>query len=126
MPAQRDAVRQCPQSPVASRSPMEESQFSERNQVVRATSDGVTISVHVQPKASRTECAGMHGHAVKIRVAAPPSDGAANDELCRFLARICDLPVSAVHILSGAGSRQKRILLKGRSAEQIRRQLHLE
>ena len=126
MPAHRDAVRRCLQSPVTSRNPMRESQSSERDQVVRATSDGVTISVHVQPKASRTECAGIHGHAVKIRVAATPSDGAANDELCRFLARICDLPVSAVHILSGAGSRQKRILVNGRSAEQIRRQLDLE
>ena len=77
------------------------------------------MSVHVQPKASRTQCAGLHGRAIKIRVAAPPSDGAANEELCRFLARTCGLPLSAVEILSGASSRQKRILVKGRSAEQL-------
>lgn len=94
--------------------------------VVRTTPEGAIISVHVQPKASRTQCAGLHGHAVKIRVAAPPSDGAANNELCRFLARLCDLPMSAIHILSGVGSRQKRILVKGRSAEQVRQQLDLE
>ncbi len=105
---------------------MRESQASEREQVVRTTPEGATISVHVQPKASRTECAGVHGHAVKIRVAAPPADGAANEELCRFLARLCDLPVSAIHIMSGAGCRQKRVLVKGRSAEQVRRQLDLE
>ncbi|MEP7153285.1 MAG: DUF167 domain-containing protein, partial [Nitrospira sp.] len=52
---------------------------------------GVTISVHVQPRASRTESAGIHGDALKIRVAAPPADGAANDELCRFIARHCDV-----------------------------------
>ena len=57
---------------------------------------------------------------------APPADSAANDELCRFLARRCDVPLSAVHILSGAGSRQKRVLIKGRSVEQVRAQLHLE
>lgn len=88
-------------------------------QAVRTTLEGAVISVHVQPKASRTQCAGLHGHAIKIRVAAPPSDGAANEELCRFLARTCGLPLSAVEILSGASSRQKRILVKGRSAEQL-------
>ena len=105
---------------------MRERQATEPEQAVRATSEGVTISVHVQPKASRSECAGLHGHAVKIRIAAPPADGAANDELCRFLARRCDVPLSAVQILSGAGSRQKRVLVKGRSVEQVRLQLHLE
>jgi len=94
-------------------------------EIVRTRPDGAIIAVHVQPNASRTACAGIHGQAVKIRVAAPPSDGAANDELCRFLARLCDLPSSAVVILSGAGSRQKRVLVKGRSAEQVRAQLQL-
>ena len=111
---------------MTNRTPTRESQASEREQVIRATSEGVTISVHVQPKASRSECAGLHGQAVKIRIAAPPADGAANDELCRFLARCCEVPLSAVHILSGAGSRQKRILIKGRSAEQVWAQLHLD
>ena len=95
-------------------------------QVVRTTAEGAIISVHVQPKASRTQCAGLHGHAVKIRVAALPSDGAANEELCRFLARTCGLPLNAVEILSGAGSRQKRILVRGCSAEQVRTRLRLD
>lgn len=94
-------------------------------ELVRTTPEGAVIAVHVQPKASRTECTGVHGDAVKIRVAAPPSDGAANEELCRFLAKLCGLPPSAVAILSGAGSRQKRVLVRGRSAEQVRVQLHL-
>ena len=103
-----------------------ESKSSAAAQVVRTTPEGAVISVHVQPKASRTQCAGLHGDAVKIRVAAPPADGAANEELCRFLARTCGLPVSGVEILSGTSSRQKRILLRGRSAEQVRAQLQLE
>lgn len=95
-------------------------------QAVRTTAEGAVITVHVQPKASRTHFAGFHGAAVKIRVAAPPSDGAANDELCRFLARACGLPLSAVEILSGASSRRKRILARGRSAEQVLAQLALD
>ncbi|MCW5799195.1 MAG: YggU family protein [Nitrospira sp.] len=103
-----------------------ESKPAAAEQVVRTTPEGAVISVHVQPKASRTQCAGLHGHAIKIRVAAPPADGAANEELCRFLSRTCGLPLSAVEILSGASSRQKRILVRGRSAEQVRAQLQLE
>ena len=89
-------------------------------QIVRALCGGVVLSVYVQPRASRTEAVGLHGHALKIRVAAAPADGAANDELCRFLARHCDVPLNAVEILSGVSSRQKRVLVKGQSVEQMR------
>ena len=55
--------------------------------IVQDTKAGAVLSVHIQPKASTTECVGIYGDAIKIRVAAPPVDGAANDELIRFLAR---------------------------------------
>jgi len=95
-------------------------------QAVRAIPGGVAVSVHVQPRASRTECAGLHGDALKIRVAAPPSDGAANDELCRFVARRCDVPLNAIEILAGAGGRRKRLFVKGRSVEQVCERLGIE
>ena len=85
--------------------------------IVQDTTGGVVLSVHIQPKASITECVGIHGDAVKIRVAAPPVDGAANDELIRFLARRLSIPVSSVQIKSGAGGRHKRVAIKGASAE---------
>ena len=105
---------------------MRESHRATEKQLLRPMPGGVAISLHVQPRASRTESAGIHGHALKIRVAAPPVDGAANDELCRFLSRQCEVPISAIQILSGAGSRRKRVLVKGRSVEQVRERFELE
>ncbi|MCC2640347.1 MAG: uncharacterized protein K0S45_760 [Nitrospira sp.] len=94
--------------------------------VVRTMAGGASVSVHVQPKASRSECVGLHGEALKIRVAAPPADGAANAELRRFLARQCDVPLGAVQILSGMTGRKKRVFVKGRSAEQLFQRLQAE
>ena len=85
--------------------------------IVQGTKDGAILSVHIQPKASTTECVGIHGGAIKIRVAAPPVDGAANDELIRFLARQFSVPATSVQIQSGASGRRKRILVKGATAQ---------
>jgi len=85
--------------------------------IVQDTKAGAVLSVHVQPKASTTECLGIHGEAIKIRVAAPPVDGAANDELIRFLARRLSLPATSVEIISGAGARHKRVVIKGATGE---------
>jgi uncharacterized protein (TIGR00251 family) len=75
--------------------------------------------IHAQPKASLTEFAGQHGDALKIRIAAPPSEGAANEEVCRFLAGRFHVPLSKVSLLSGRSSRRKRILLKDVKLEQV-------
>ena len=74
---------------------------------------GPPVLIHVQPGARRTEIAGRHGDAIKIRVAAPPVDGAANQELIRFLAGYFKVSKSAVEIVSGAGSRDKRVRIQG-------------
>ena len=87
--------------------------------IVQDTKAGAVLSVHIQPKASTTECVGIHGDAIKIRVAAPPIDGAANDELIRFLARRLSIPVTSVQIKSGAAGRHKRVLLKGATVELV-------
>jgi len=75
------------------------------------------LTIHVQPRASRTEVAGWHGDAVKVRLAAPPVDGAANDALTAFLAERLAVPRSAVTLLSGATARRKRVRIDGLSQE---------
>lgn len=89
------------------------------------TKNGVLLTVHVQPSARVTECVGIHGEALKIRVAAPPADGAANRELIRFLARQCSLPLASVHIHSGFGSKHKRLILNGVTAGLVIARLNL-
>jgi hypothetical protein len=90
--------------------------------VITATGTGVRIAIQVQTRASRTELAGMHGEALKIRLAAPPVDGAANDSLVRFLAETLGVPRSSVTITAGLGGRRKTVLVAGvRLAEATRR-----
>ncbi len=69
--------------------------------------------MHVQPRASRTEVAGPHGDAIRIRVAAPPVGGAANEELIRFLAGRLGVPRAAVVIVRGAAARRKVVRVRG-------------
>jgi len=87
---------------------------------VRDSPPGAVLTVHVQPNASKTEFAGLHGGALKFRVAAPPVEGAANDVLCAYLAERFTLSKKAVALLSGQGSRRKRVLLEGISAQRVR------
>ena len=87
--------------------------------IVQDNKNGAVLTVHVQPKASRTECVGIHGGALKIRVAALPIDGAANYELIRFVAGRCAIPRASVRIQSGAEGRHKRLYLKGITAELV-------
>lgn len=85
--------------------------------IVRNSEDGALLTVHIQPNASRTECVGLHGDALKIRVAARPIQGAANDELIRFIADRCAIPRKQVQIRAGTGARLKRLCVRGVTAE---------
>lgn len=73
----------------------------------------VVLVLHVQPGAKRTEIAGLHGDSLKIRLAAPPVDGKANDCLVAFLAERLEVAKSRIALISGAGSRAKRLRLAG-------------
>lgn len=72
----------------------------------------ITLTLHLQPGAGRTEFAGIHGDALKIRIQAPPVDGKANDALLRFLATTFDVPLQRVSLLRGAGSRRKTVEIR--------------
>ena len=79
-----------------------------------AERDGaITFAVRVVPRASRSEVAGEHDGALRVRVAAPPVDGAANEELLRTLARALKVPRSAVEIIRGQTSKVKYIRVRG-------------
>jgi uncharacterized protein (TIGR00251 family) len=79
----------------------------------------------VQPRASRTELAGQHGDALKVRVAAPPVDGAANDALVRFLADVLGVARSAVSIEAGGTGRAKIVRVAGVGPADAARRLGL-
>jgi uncharacterized protein (TIGR00251 family) len=77
---------------------------------------GTTFAVRIVPRASSTAIAGDYEGAVRIRIAAPPVEGAANRELIRFLAKKFKVPQNAVEIVSGASSKKKIIRLQGVTA----------
>ena len=77
------------------------------------------VNFYVQPRASKTEVVGRHGNAIKIRVKAPPVDGAANEELIRFLSKRFKVPRRAVDLVSGSSSRHKQIAIEGVTATEI-------
>ncbi len=85
----------------------------------------VLLAIHLQPRAARNELAGLHGEALKVRVAAPPAGGAANEALRAFLADRLSLPVSRVRIQRGLASRAKVVCLQGVRAADVSARLGL-
>ena len=81
------------------------------------------LSLHVQPGAKRTEVVGLHGDALKIRLAAPPVDGKANECLLEYVADTLNVPKRQVTLVSGQSSRSKRVAVVGISADEIERKL---
>jgi uncharacterized protein (TIGR00251 family) len=77
------------------------------------------INIYVQPRASKTTVAGMHDGCVKVRLAAPPVDGAANAALIEFVAERLRLAKSRVRIVSGQTSRRKVVEVEGVTGEQL-------
>jgi uncharacterized protein (TIGR00251 family) len=73
----------------------------------------VVFKVQVVPRASRTEVVGERNGALRVRLAAPPVDGAANDELIRILARTFRVARSSVRIVSGQTARVKQVSIEG-------------
>ena len=77
----------------------------------RATARGVMLDLSIVPGAKRTELVGLHDDALRVRLAAPPVDGKANDELLRWLAAQLGQPRRAVTLVRGASARRKQVLV---------------
>ena len=79
----------------------------------RREGDAVTLTLHVQPGAKKTEIAGLHGDALKIRLAAPPVEGKANAALLACLAEKFGVPMRNVALKRGESSRIKVVSISG-------------
>jgi len=79
----------------------------------RSSGDCITLILHVQPGAKKTTVAGLHGDALKIRLAAPPIEGRANEALLRFIADFFKVPLRNVELKQGEQSRHKRLEVRG-------------
>ena len=86
---------------------------------LRPVGNGVELRILVQPRASRDQLVGIQGEELKVRLAAPPVEGAANAACCAFFAKLCRLPKSHVTLVSGESSRHKRLLLSGAEAANV-------
>jgi uncharacterized protein len=90
---------------------------------LRRHRDGVTIDLHVQPRASKNEIVGVQGEELKVRLTSPPVEGAANRLCVEFIAKRLGIAKGAVELISGDKSRHKRLLIRGVGAEEVRRAL---
>ena len=79
----------------------------------RKQGEVITLTLHVQPGAKHSNIAGLHGDALKIRLAAPPIEGRANEALLKYLAELFDVPLRQVELKQGAQSRHKVVAVSG-------------
>ena len=85
----------------------------------------VTFKIRVQPRAAQSAIAGVHGDAVKVRIASPPVDGKANEEVRQFFARLLDVPKSAVEILAGESTRDKLLRIHNVELKRVRKAIDI-
>lgn len=92
-------------------------------QVVAGDPPRLRLQVRVQPRASRTRVVGLHGDALRIQIAAPPVDGAANQALIDLLAATLGLPRAAVRLVGGEKGRSKVVEIDASDVDEVRRRL---
>jgi uncharacterized protein len=92
---------------------------------IQTTPEGVRLTVRVQPRASSSGIVGAHGESLKVRLTAPPVEGAANEALVELLSRTFGIPARFVTLVTGASSRTKTVELQGITEDRVRRLLQL-
>jgi uncharacterized protein (TIGR00251 family) len=85
--------------------------------------DGVLLTLRVQPRASRSEILDIRDGAIRVRLAAPPVDGAANAALLELLSKALKVRKSDLEIVSGERGRSKRVLARGMTAREVKERL---
>src|SRR4051794_2022762 len=85
--------------------------------------DAIVLRLHVQPGAGRTAVVGVHGDALKVRVAAAPEGGRANAAVLSLVATTVGVKEDAVELTSGQSSRSKRVKVSGVDVDEVRRLL---
>ena len=90
---------------------------------LQGSREGTILHIRLQPRSSKCEIAGVTDDYLKVRVNAPPVEGAANKACCDFLAKFFGIAKGRVQIISGAKSREKRILLKDLDKETVASQI---
>jgi len=83
----------------------------------RRNGEVITLTLHVQPGAKHSEIVGMHGEALKIKLAAPPIEGRANEALLKFIAELFAVPLRKVELKQGGQSRHKVVAVIGSKIE---------
>ena len=86
---------------------------------ISESGDGVTFSLHVQPKACRNEICGLSGNELKVRLTSPPVEGAANKLCQEFFAKLLHVAKSNVRIIAGEKSRHKTMTIRGVTKEAV-------
>ena len=104
-----------------SRKPAVKQKTRSRNSAPPASA---TLTIRIQPRASRNGIVIMEDGSLKIRLTAPPVDGAANEALINFLSEVLDLSKSQVRIVTGHSSREKIVKIEGLSEPEARRLLN--
>jgi uncharacterized protein (TIGR00251 family) len=91
--------------------------------IANLQNNSIALNVYVQPRASRTRVAGMHGNAIKICVTAPPVENKANGAVIHFFADLFGVPKSAVTIKNGRYGRNKKVLVNNIALEEAQEAL---
>jgi len=90
---------------------------------IRESTDGLTFSVRVHPRAKKTAIIGEVGDSLKVALTAPPVDGKANDACIEFFAKLLKVPKTSVTIAAGLTSRNKTVRVVGLSGDELQRRL---
>ena len=91
-----------------------------RQDPVRTDGERVLIELHVVPRAAKSAIAGTHGGRIKVTLAAPPVDGAANEALVSFFAAALGRPKRDVEVVRGEKGRMKTLAIRGVTLAQVR------